>query len=100
MLVPSHKFLYGSIDKAIDHFRRYSKGKITALLKEIGFKIIESRRFNFLGGLGWFIAGRILKANAVGGGNISVFNRIAPFILPLEFFEPPLGTSILVIAER
>ena len=100
LLVPSHQFLYGTIDRSINHFRRYEKQEIIKMLKNSGFKILKSKRFNFLGGLGWFIAGRILKANAVGGGNISVFNRIAPIILPLEFFEPPIGTSVFVIAQK
>ncbi len=100
LLVPAHQFLYGKIDNAIGHFRRYSKKDTINKLKKCGFKILSSKRFNFLGGIGWFVVGRILDANAVGHGNISVFNKIAPFILPLEIFEPPLGTSLLIIAER
>lgn len=100
LLVPAHQFLYGKIDYAIGHFRRYSKTDIENKLKECQFKILSSKRFNFLGGIGWFFAGRMLNANAVGKGNISVFNRIAPLLLPLEFIEPPLGTSVLVIAQK
>lgn len=100
LLVPAHQFLYGNIDKEIDHFRRYPKREIVSRLKGCGFKIIKSQRFNFPGALGWFIAGKIFKKNAVEESNISIFNRIAPFILPLEIFEPPIGISVLVVAKK
>lgn len=101
LLVPSHQFLYGEIDKSLDHFRRYDKAKINLRLKDVGFKVIKSRRLNFLGALGWFIAGKILKQVIVQEGNIKIFNLIAPFVLKTEdLIEPPVGISILVIAKK
>lgn len=101
LLVPSHQFLYGEIDKSIGHFRRYAKHELIRELKTQGFKILQSRRLNFLGALGWFISGRVLKENAVKGENIKIFNLIAPLFLLLEdLFEPPIGTSILLIAQK
>lgn len=101
LLVPAHQFLYGEIDKSIGHFRRYTKSQLISKLKQIGFKIVSLRSLNFLGALGWFIAGKVLKLNTVGETNIKIFNLIAPFILSLEdLFEPPIGTSILIVAEK
>lgn len=101
LLVPSHQFLYGEVDKSIRHFRRYDKNKLIRELKIQGFKILKSQRLNFLGALGWFVAGRIMKENTVKEGNIKIFNLIAPFFLPLEdLFEPPIGTSILLIVQK
>lgn len=101
LLVPSHKFLFGEIDKSIYHFRRYNKSEICRRLEEIGLKINKSRRLNFLGALGWFIAGKILKETSVKENNIKIFNLIAPILLQFEnLIEPPIGTSILVIAQK
>lgn len=101
LLVPAHQFLYGEIDKSIGHFRRYVKRQLISKLKQTGFKIVSSRSLNFLGALGWFIAGKVLRLNTVGETNIKIFNLIAPFILPLEdLFEPPIGTSILAVAKK
>lgn len=101
LLVPSHQFLYGSIDSAIGHFRRYSKNKLTTMLKKAGFEIIFSKRLNFLGAIGWYIFGRIFKNNAVKPGNIKIFNAVAPYVLSLEdLFATPIGTSILIIAQK
>lgn len=101
LLVPSHKFLYGEIDKGIDHFRRYEKDELNKRLQKIGFKIAKSRKLNLFGALGWFVAGKILKQKAVKGGNVKVFSLFAPFLLKLEdLVEPPIGISILLIAQK
>lgn len=101
LLLPAHQFLYGEIDRSIDHFRRYNKSKIEERLKQIGFKIDQSRRLNLLGAIGWLVAGRILKETVVKKGTIKIFNLIAPGILQLEnIIEPPIGISILVIAQK
>lgn len=101
LLVPIHPSLYGKIDQAIGHFRRYTKKDLFRKLKEVGFKIIKDRKLNFLGAIGWFISGKLLKEERVGDEKIKIFNLLAPLILPLEdLIEPPFGTSILIIAKR
>ncbi|MBI3103831.1 class I SAM-dependent methyltransferase [Candidatus Daviesbacteria bacterium] len=101
LLVPAHPFLYGEIDRSIGHFRRYSKKELLNIMESIGFNIIESWRINFLGAIGWFIAGRILNENKVENEKIKIFNLLAPFFLAIEnIIEPPIGTSILVVAQK
>lgn len=101
LLVPIHPFLYGEIDQAIGHLRRYTKGEILSKLKSSGFNILRSRKLNFLGALGWFVAGKILGEKTIGDERIKIFNFLAPYVLPLEnLIEPPIGTSILVIAQK
>lgn len=101
LLIPAHQFLYGEIDRSIDHYRRYNKSGICQMLERIGFKIEKSRELNFLGALGWFIAGRVLKETIVKQGDIKIFNLVAPIFLQMEnLIEPPVGTSILVVAQK
>ncbi len=99
--VPGHKFLYGSIDKSIGHYRRYNLSDLKKKLEGKGFKIVESKKFNLLGSIGWFISGKLLNKVVVEEGKIKIFNKIAPLILPLErIIEPPIGISALVIAQK
>lgn len=101
LLVPAFDFLMGEIDRSIGHFRRYDKKLLKNLLEDTGFKIIKSRVINFLGGIGWWISSKIFSSNKVNESNIKIFNLIAPLVLPIEdIFEPPLGTSILIIAKK
>src|SRR3989344_2171617 len=70
LLVPTHKFLYGKIDQAINHFRRYDKQELKEKLSVMGLDIIKSKRLNLLGGLGWWFVGKILKDKEVKGSRI------------------------------
>lgn len=101
LLVPSHPFLYGEIDKSIGHFRRYSKKEIVDKLQACGFVILEFRSINFLGSLGWLISGRLLKNKIVDQSKIKLFNILAPIFLRIEdLITPPFGTSFLIIAKK
>lgn len=101
LLTPSHPFLFGEIDKAIGHYRRYAKKEIVNQLKELGMDIVFARRINFLGAIGWLISGKLLREVSVNEKKLKLFDRIAPFVLPWEEkIEPPIGTSILIIAKK
>lgn len=101
VLVPVYQALYGSIDEAIYHFRRYSPKDILTKLTHAGFRIVRKRRLNFLGAIGWWVSGKLLKRATVTKRRIALFNRIAPWVLPLEdVLEPPIGTSILIVAKK
>lgn len=101
LLVPIHPSLYGEIDRSINHYRRYRPNELKTLLSNCHFEIIFSRKLNFLGALGWWFSGKVLKNNTVHKKRLLIFDLIAPFILPLEdIIEPPIGTSLLVIAQK
>lgn len=101
LLVPSHEFLFGGIDKSLGHYRRYNKQQLTKMSSSIGFKIIKARILNMLGALGWWFASRVLSNSKVEEGKIQLFNFFAPIVLPLEdIVEPPFGTSILIICQK
>src|SRR3989344_3686465 len=86
LIIPAYPFLYGEIDKAIGHFRRYTKEDISLKLEEGGFYIQKFRTLNFIGAICWFISGRILKNKIVDHSKIKFFNLLA--------------TSFLIIARK
>lgn len=101
LILPSNPKLYGKIDESINHYRRYDKKKLIALIKKKGFKVIKSRRLNFLGGLGWWFSGKVIKSTVVKKNQLMIFNLLAPIFLFIEKIkEPPIGTSLLVIARK
>lgn len=101
LLVPSHPTLLGEIDKTIGHFRRYDLEDLVSLLNSLGFKVIFKKRINFLGAIGWWAAGKILREKKVESNKMIVFNLFAPFFLSVEdLIGTPTGTSILMIGEK
>lgn len=101
LLVPAHEFLFGEIDKSIGHFRRYDKKSLLQFMTSLSFKIVKVRILNMLGAVGWWFAGKLLSNKTVDKNKVGFFNILAPFVLPMEdLFEPPIGTSVLVVAQK
>src|SRR5207302_602970 len=53
LLVPAHPFLYGTIDRALEHARRYRRRELRAKLGAAGFAIEALQYVNPVGALGW-----------------------------------------------
>lgn len=101
LILPAHPRLYGKIDESISHYRRYHKQDLIKLIKKKGFKVIKSRRLNFPGGIGWWLSGKVFKNTTVKKSQLRLFNLFAPVFLFFEkLIEPPLGTSVLIIARK
>jgi SAM-dependent methyltransferase len=100
LLVPSHPFLYGPIDEAFEHERRYAKQPLEALLEAAGFRVVELRRVNPVGAVGWLVAGRVLRRSEIPGGPLRAFDRAVPVLRLLDRAELPLGLSLWAVAER
>lgn len=100
LLVPIYSFLYGEIDREIGHFRRYNPNILIEKMRKMGFEIISYRKLNFIGAIGWFISGKILKNKQISENKIKMFNLISPLLYLEDLVEPPVGTSILIIARK
>lgn len=100
LMVPAMNFLYGSLDRAFGHYRRYTKQTITTVIQDAGFKIRTADYVNVAGMLGWFLYGRILKVNKLPEQLCSRFH----LVLPLLNIEKPIahfmGLSVIVVAQK
>lgn len=100
LFVPATPGIFGSLDRALDHYRRYTKKDLSAKLCEAGFRIEKIRHFNFVGVAAWFAAGRLLNKNTVRASEVRFYDR---WIVPVasrieERWEPPMGQSLLAVA--
>lgn len=99
--VPALPWIFGRMDEAVGHFRRYSKKTITELLVESGFNLKEVRFVNLPGIAGWWINGRLRSRENPEAGQVDLFNRMVPLIRCLEsVVSPPIGLSLIAIAEK
>jgi SAM-dependent methyltransferase len=102
--VPAFPGIYGAMDHALGHVRRYTKGELLAKVRGAGFVVVELRFVSFPGYFIWLFNGRVLRSRGVAGGARSVwlYDRcVVPLIRALERrWAPPLGQSLLVVAER
>jgi SAM-dependent methyltransferase len=101
ILVPALKTLYGSMDISFEHYRRYNKKDLKALIDGQNLKIVKFYYMNFLGLLGWFFNGRILKKKELPENQTKLFDTLVPFLCFTEkVIRPPLGQSLILIAQK
>ena len=102
LLVPAVPAIYGSLDTAFDHYRRYTRADLERSLRESGFEIGTLHYLNFVGVAAWFAAGRILRRTTLGRSQVRFYDRwVIPWLRRLEsWVRPPLGQSLLVIARK
>ena len=105
LIVPAHQQLFGSLDRAAGHYRRYSRAQLTSLLRAAGFEILRARYVNVLGAIGWYIHGRVLETSDLDAWSVNVqariFDRIAvPVLRRIEHaIEFPFGQSLVVVGQ-
>jgi SAM-dependent methyltransferase len=100
LLVPSHQFLYGEFDRAVGHFRRYSKRELKEKLQRTGFHLQELKFFSLLAALPWFVNGRLLKRDYLPPNQADLANRLVPLLRLEKLIGPPCGLSLVAIAEK
>ena len=101
IFVPALQGIYGSLDRLVDHHRRYTKRTLRAALERAGFKVKDGYYMNIFGILTWFLAGRILKQKEFHKEACHMLDRIVPTLRVLESLgSPPLGQSLIMVAQR
>jgi SAM-dependent methyltransferase len=102
LLVPAFQFLYGTVDKSLDHYRRYNRKTLLPRMQAAGFHIERSFYMNVIGMSGWFLNNRLLKRREENADQIEVFDRyIAPVAEKIEkLFPPPFGLSLIAIGQK
>lgn len=101
LLTPAFMGAYGEIDKSLGHYRRYRINNLCNLFEENNFEIVQHYYFNFLGLVGWFVSGRILRRKYVDSKFVGLFNVVSRITLPIErFIKLPFGLSCIVVAQK
>jgi SAM-dependent methyltransferase len=101
LLVPAFSFLYGTMDKTYGHIRRYNKKTLRGYAAKHPLAVTKCCYMNVLGVFGWFLHGKILRRNALPQNQTIIFDKLVPLLSLIErLLPPPLGQSLLFIAER
>lgn len=101
LFVPAGSYLFGSLDVALGHYRRYDKPRLTKLVSDAGLHIEQLCYVNALGVLGWYLNSRILRRQLLPKNQLSAFNALAPLLRRIESrIPPPFGQSLLCVARK
>lgn len=100
LFVPAIPAIFGCIDRAFEHHRRYSRDSLLEQVGQGGFAVLESRYVNLPGIVPWFIGGRLLRRRSLDPVAVALYDKwVVPWVFALEErIAPPIGQNLLVIA--
>ena len=100
--VPARPELFGSLDAAVGHHRRYTREELEAKLVASGFRVISVKYRNLVSVLPWLLVGRVLKREKIGNGSLKLFDRVIfPVCRRLEDLIPPsYGLNLVAIGVK
>jgi SAM-dependent methyltransferase len=102
LLVPALPAIFGSLDRAFEHFRRYTRSGIKRSIINNGFEIEKLEYLNLLGVAAWFVSGRVMHRTTLGRAQVRFYDRwVIPILRRIEsVITLPIGQSLLVIARK
>lgn len=100
ILVPAYSFLFSEMDKALNHHRRYTSGKLTEIISKENFTIKKSFYFNALG-IGAWLYGKLMKYKSPPDSKMKFYDKLTAIgkIVDKILFNK-LGLSVIVIANK
>jgi SAM-dependent methyltransferase len=100
-LVPALPALFGALDEAVGHFRRYTPESLRTVLEGNGFVLEKLEFMNLVGIPGWFFNGRVLRRRVLPPLQLRLYDQLAPYLARAEGLLPslPVGMSLFAVAR-
>ena len=99
LFVPACPALFGSLDMALGHQRRYSKESLRQVSESVGLRVKELRYVNTAGYFGWWFDNRVMQRSELPAPG-SFRERLAPYLERVErLVAPPFGQSLFAVLE-
>ena len=99
LLVPALRALYGSLDRALGHVRRYTPSTLRQAFAAAGLRMRHLEYFNLAGIPGWWLMGRVLRREMIPQSSLRWFDALVPLFRFERFLPWRLGQSLIAIGE-
>lgn len=97
VLVPALEALFGSLDRELQHERRYTRRTLRAAAETAGLRVEALFWFNFVGTLGWWWNARVRRTPRIPADQLRMFDALVP-LLRLERHLPlPCAQSLVLV---
>ncbi len=102
LFVPALPALFGSLDRAFGHQRRYTKLSLKQAVTAAGFNLVRLRYFDVLGVLPWWLVGRVMRSQTIRPTAAGLYDRYAVPVgrLMEAAIPPPFGKNLVLVARR
>ncbi|MCW5982115.1 MAG: glycosyltransferase [Bryobacteraceae bacterium] len=100
VLTPQDQALFGTLDEALGHYRRYSQERLRARMQEAGFQVERVLEFNRISRPGWWISGKVAKQRTIRPLQLASFDRLVWLWRRIDAWLPWASTSIIAIGVK
>ncbi len=101
ILVPSYEVLFNQFDIELGHYRRYNKKKLSHIFKESQLDVIHKQYFNFIGILGWYFTGKILRFRTIPKYQMSIYSALVPMFKTVDkIILNSMGLSTICVGKK
>ena len=102
LLAPALPSLYGSLDEAFGHVRRYTKPILASKLERAGFHLERMHYLNLPGVISWFLAGKIFRWRTLQPKSVRTYDRwVVPWVSKVEgYWKPMIGQSLVAVGRK
>jgi SAM-dependent methyltransferase len=100
VLVPQGRGLYGSLDRAMGHQRRFERAEAIHLLKEAGMKVEKLRSLNKISAPSWWLYSRVLGTSYISKLALKLFDKTVWIWRRIDGALPWRGLSLIVVARK
>jgi len=100
ILVPAYQALYNNIDHSLEHFRRYNKKSLSALMGKYA-PIKKAFYFNAAGIFAWWFSGKILRQKTIPAGEMKLYNAFVPVFKIVDIIGlKRMGLSVICVIQK
>lgn len=99
LLVPALPALYGALDQALGHFRRYERRELCGKLGDARFRVRHREYFNLAGVPGWWFTGRVLHRRLIPADALRWYDALVPLFRLERWLPWRIGQSLIAIGE-
>jgi 2-polyprenyl-3-methyl-5-hydroxy-6-metoxy-1,4-benzoquinol methylase len=100
ILVPAYQTLYNDIDLSLEHFKRYNKKTLSALMGKHA-PIKKTFYFNATGIMAWWISGKILRHKTIPAGEMRLYNTFVPLFKIIDkMILSRMGLSVVCVIKK
>ena len=87
-------------ERCLREARRYTRSQLRRVLVDAGLDVLEMRRVNPVGALGWLVAGRVLRRSRIPERPLIAYDRFVPLLRAIDRIDSPVGLSLWAAARR
>jgi len=100
VLVPHGQEIFGTLDVALGHYRRYSHQELKEKMEGAGFRVDKILEFNRITRPGWYVSGKLLNRTTFSALQMKVFDRFVWLWRRVDERLPWPPASIIAIAAK